>query len=345
MVRRLYPLSKQGDQKMKSEILRIPVGISTCLLGEKVRFDGGHMQSRICIDDLSEFFDWTTTCPEVAIGMPIPRPTIHLVKGENQPRLLDTKTHENDYTQAMNDFAHKRSDALDYLCGYVVAKGSPSCGMERIKVWLHNPEEKKKNGNWQVHNTEGVGLFTQKLMDKYPCLPIEENGRLNDLNLRDNFIARVFIYYKWKQLLEAELSYHNLFEFHARVKYALMAADVKKYKSLGRDLAQASEEKQDVEEFADKYIHELMASLKKITKRKAHHNVLLHIMGYFKQDLSAVEKQLLRESIDDYYQEKVPLGVPIAMLRHQLQRFPNDYLNQQFYLFPYPKALATREFL
>lgn len=320
---------------------KIPVGISSCLMGEKVRYDGGHMRNRICMERLNDYFKWHPTCPEMAIGMPSPRPAIHIAIKEGQERLLDVNTHTNDYTSEIEAFSAQKMQDLNDLCGYVVAKGSPSCGMERIKVYKDEGEKK-----WHSAHKEGVGMFTRVLMNTYPNLPVEEDGRLNDGHLRDNFVLRVFTYSQWQKLRKSGFTYHKLFEFHAKAKYTLMAADYSTYQKLGRKLADASQTKNpDIDTFAEQYIGELMGTLKNIVKRKAHRNVLLHLMGYFKKHLSSVEKQNLRQSIDDYFEGIAPLGVPIHLLKLYLERFPNPYLSQQFYLFPYPHKIATRDFL
>ena len=254
---------------------------------------------------------------------------------------MDVKAHEIDYTEDLQAFSKKKMSSLAHLCGYVVAKGSPSCGMERVKVYKDEGEKK-----WHSAHKDGVGMFTKILMETYPNLPVEEDGRLNDGHIRDNFMLRVFVYHQWQTLLNSGLSFHKLFDFHARVKYSLMASSVPMYQELGRKLAEASQNKStDIEVFAEQYIGQIMATLKKIVKRKAHRNVLLHLMGYFKKDLSSVEKQNFRQSIDDYFEGVAPLGVPIHLLRLYLARFPNDYLSRQFYVFPYPQSLATRDFL
>lgn len=329
------------NQTLDQFATNIPVGISACLMGEKVRFDGGHMRSKICMEQLSQYFNWVSTCPEMGIGMPSPRPAIHIAIRNNEERLLDASSHKTDYTDDIIAFSENRMRDLTQLSGYVVAKGSPSCGMERIKVYKDEGEKK-----WHSAHKNGVGLFTKVLMDNYPNLPVEEDGRLNDGHIRDNFMLRVFAYHQWQQLVKSGLTFHKLFEFHAKIKYTLMAASVPTYRKLGRQLAETSQDKAtDIGAFSDQYITEIMAALKKIVKRKAHRNVLLHLMGYFKKDLTTVEKQNFRQSVDDYFEGIAPLGVPIHLLRLYLARFPNEYLSKQFYIFPYPTNLSTRDFL
>lgn len=319
----------------------IPVGISSCLMGQKVRFDGGHMRSKICMEQLDKYFKWIPTCPEMGIGMPSPRPAIHIAIKQGEERLLDASSHEVDYTDQLISYSNKRMNDLNELSGYVVAKGSPSCGMERIKVYKDEGERK-----WHSAHKNGVGMFTKVLMETYPNLPVEEDGRLNDGHIRDNFMLRVFIYHQWQALSKSGLSYHTFFDFHGRIKYTLMAASFSTYQKMGRELAQASEDKSvDIDQFAQYYIDEIMGALKKIVKRKAHRNVLLHLLGYFKKHLSAIEKQDFIQAVDDYFEGIAPLGVPIHLLRLYLARFPNEYLSKQFYLFPYPANLSTRDFL
>ncbi|MEM8594042.1 MAG: DUF1722 domain-containing protein [Pseudomonadota bacterium] len=315
---------------------KIPVGISTCLMGEQVRFDGGHKYNSTCMTQLAEYFEYTPTCPELGMGMSVPRPTIRLVERDNEVRLLEVKDMSHDHTAAMNEFTKSRLPDLSHLCGYVVAKKSPSCGMERVQVY-------RENGH--TNDYKSAGLFTKALMETYPNLPVEEDGRLHDHLLRDNFISRVFIYSQWKVLEANTLTYHELYTFHSSVKYALMAHDHHCYQTLGKFISEAGRNKEPIESIQYEYITRLMTSLKKIVKRTSHQNVLLHILGYFKDDIDATERAMLLEKINEFTQGICPLGVPISLIRLFMKKHPKGYLERQFYLFPYPKELSIREFI
>ncbi|SDJ66118.1 Uncharacterized conserved protein YbgA, DUF1722 family [Ferrimonas sediminum] len=307
---------------------QIQVGISACLLGQKVRFDGGHKQSRFCQDDLGQHVHFRAICPEVAIGMGTPRQTIRLVAADK----VRVKASDGsfDVTEPLTEFSRSTSATLGYLSGYVFCAKSPTCGMERVS--LYQPDS-----NNSVR--EGIGVFARRIMIDHPNLPVEENGRLNDHNLRENFVTRVFAYHDWQQLRHQGLSADALYRFHARYKYLLMAHDLQVYKTLGRELADAGS---DLAPFANRYESQFMGALKQHANRKAHTNVLQHIQGYLKRELSSKERVALAECIDKYRRGLLPLLAPISLLKHYMTLYPNSYISDQVYLNPHPEEMQLR---
>lgn len=314
--------------------ISIPVGISACLLGQKVRFDGGHKRSPYCLNVLSECFEFKPFCPEVAAGLGTPRQPIRLVGNAEDPKALGTRDPSMDVTDGLAEHADFVTRNHPELCGYILMKGSPSCGMERVKVY-------HPNGN---PNEAGSGIFAARLMQNNPALPVEEEGRLNDAVLRENFITRVFVYYSWREEVCSDPSLHNLIQFHSRHKYQLMAHTYAGYKELGRFLAQKAPS-MALEEAMDYYILNLMGFLKQKANRKSHTNVLMHIMGYMKKDLDKETKSDLLAAIEDYRTKKVHLVVPLSLMKHYLKRHGNDYILSQAYLDPYPHELGLRNYI
>lgn len=303
---------------------KIPLGISGCLLGQNVRFDGGHKRDSYITGTLSEYFDFHPFCPEVEIGLGTPRPAIHLVKTGNAIRCVGVKNPEMDVTERLRSRAEFQKDLHADLCGYILKKDSPSCGMERVKVYTDG----------QAHK-EGVGIYAEELMRNNPLLPVEEEGRLGDPGLRENFIQRVYVLYRWKLMLAEGLTPGKLTRFHARHKLIIMShAD---YSELGQLLAGLT--KANLAAVAEQYVLQLMSTLKKIATRKNHVNVLQHIQGYLKKDLSADDKTELCEVIEQYRNGHVPLIVPLTLLKHHFRKAPDTYIEESYYMSPYPQEL------
>lgn len=311
--------------------MRIKVGISSCLLGESVRFDGGHKHLRLCTDSLSRFFEFVAECPEVGIGMGIPRKPIRLVGNVEAPQAVAVHDYSLNYTEKLTAFGQQKANEHSDLCGYIFMKNSPSCGLFRVKVYQENGYPAAETGR---------GLYADALKKAHPLMPMEESGRLNDPLLRENFITRVFAYYDWQQLVRSGLTHHKLISFHSRYKYSLMAHSPKHYAELGRMLADAG--KHEIETLAEHYFTELMTVLSKIASRKTHTNVLMHLQGYLKKKLSSAEKQELADIIHRYRTAELPLIVPITLLKHHFNNHPDDYIAKQAYLKPYPDALSLR---
>ncbi len=307
---------------------RIHLGISSCLLGAKVRFNGGHKKDNYVTDVLSNYFDWVRVCPEMDIGMGTPRESVRLVGNPNNPRMLGTKS-LRDWTEQMNRYARQKAECLRELNlhGYILKSRSPSCGLMRVKVYSEKG----------APVATSPGLFARALEQAMPNLPIEEEGRLNDPRLRENFIVRVFSYYRWTQLRKQPFAMKHLVDFHTRHKFLLMAHNETKMRFLGRFLADAKSVKS--EGLLDQYEEIFFPALKIIASTKRHTNVLEHIAGFFKNEISPSDKQELKDSIADYRQSLVPLIVPITLIRHHLKNTQHKYLLNQIYLNPHPKEL------
>ncbi|WP_028118029.1 YbgA family protein [Ferrimonas senticii] len=305
------------------------VGVSACVVGQQVRFDTGHKRSFFVDQQLRELVDFKPVCPEMGSGMPTPRPTIRLRWVGEQIRLMDDKNHI-DHTDSMNRFNEQILPSLSHLSGFVVCAKSPSCGMERVKVVQEDGKGAERNGR---------GLFTQALMERYPLLPVEEDGRLNDLNLRENFVLRVMVYHE-AQTLIAEPTQHGLLAFHRKHKLLLLAHNEPLYRQLGPLVG--SEFDGTIEQKVDTYLKGMMKALAKPATRRGHTNVLQHIQGYFKKDIDAGEKQHLQDTILAYRAGRLPLMAPLAVVEHILARYPKPYIEQQSYLHPTPEQLALR---
>ncbi len=309
----------------------IRLGISSCLLGQKVRFDGGHKRDRYLTGVLGDWVRWVAVCPELEIGLGVPRPTIRLEGTADDVRLVEPKA-GTDLTDAMRDYAEEKVEQLKRqgLDGYVLKKGSPSCGMERVRVY----------GKGGMPSRDAVGVFARVLLESWPDLPVEEEGRLNDPVLRENFIERVFCHHRWRSLVRGDLSRRRLVEFHTAHKLLLRSHNEAGYRRLGRLVAGAG--RRSGEEVYGEYEREFFATLRWKTTAKKHTNVLYHILGYLKSDLSAAEKREMVTLIEDYRVGLVPLVVPVALLRHQVHRHAVEYMRGQLYLEPHPKELMLR---
>jgi uncharacterized protein YbgA (DUF1722 family)/uncharacterized protein YbbK (DUF523 family) len=308
------------------------LGVSSCLLGEEVRYDGGHKLDRYLTGTLGCYVEWVPVCPEVEMGLPTPRETLRLVGEEENPRLIAPKS-GTDHTEAMIAWARNRAEELAAagLHGFVFKKDSPSSGLFRVKVY-------NEHGMAQRN---GTGMFPREVMNRFPLLPLEEEGRLNDMPLRENFIERVFAYYRWTQMLEEDPTPGGQVKFHTAHKLTLMAHSPKHYTEMGRLVAHAG--KRDWDELTAEYGAMLMEGLAVLGTRGKNVNVLQHLMGYLKNDLSGEDKQELLGLIEDYRQGLVPLIVPLTLLKHHLNRHPvPEWVHQQVYLHPYPKELMLR---
>jgi uncharacterized protein YbgA (DUF1722 family)/uncharacterized protein YbbK (DUF523 family) len=306
-----------------SEIL---VGISSCLLGEEVRFDTGHKHQSYITQTLGKYFTFRSFCPEMAIGLGTPRETLRLVQKEDGIHCVGNKTATLDVTEQLADSAQQQASWHHDLCGYILKKDSPSCGMERVRVYKKDIPERV-----------GSGIYARVLMDNFPNLPVEEEGRLGDPVLRENFIKRVFVYRHWRDVENEGFTMARLTDFHAQYKYVLLSHHQQRTRDLGRRLAEAG--KQPIDEVTQWYFAELMAILKVRAKRKAHVNVLQHLQGFLKEDLDREDKQELGEIIEDYRNELLPLIVPVTLLRHHFRRHPKPFVERSKYLAPHPSEL------
>lgn len=313
---------------------KIKLAISSCLVGNHVRYDGGHKRSKYCLDIMSDWFEYHPICPEMGIGMPSPRPPIHLVDQDDQIRVKMVDDHKVDYTNELKIFAKGTLSSLKNISGYIVIRNSPSCGMERVKVY-------HQNGN--PSNKSSAGIYTGQLMKLRPELPVEEEGRLSDPKLRENFITRVFAYHEWQETVLQNPTLNNLINFHSNYKYLIMAHSYQAYKTLGQLVA--NDGSKHIHTLISEYEQLLMRSLKRIASSKSHVNVLYHILGYVKTALSSEAKQDLIKVIEQYRQGIVTLMVPITLLNHYIQQHGSAYICNQAYLNPHPIQLGLRNYI
>jgi uncharacterized protein YbgA (DUF1722 family)/uncharacterized protein YbbK (DUF523 family) len=314
-----------------SESEKIRVGISSCLLGNEVRYDGGHKLDRFLRDTLGRYTDYVPVCPEVEIGLPIPRESLRLVGDPAEPRLVTRKSGE-DHTERMKKWARRRLDDLEKegLCGFIFKSRSPSSGMRGVKVY-------SREG---MPGPRAPGIFARAFQDRFPLLPVEDEGRLHDAGLRENFIERLFVFRRWRRLMEAGGKPRDLVDFHSRHKYLIMSHSPAHLRTLGKLVAAGKAMPQD--QLLDDYLNNLMAGLKLMATVKKNTNVLQHILGYFKKRLSADEKQEVLEVIGEYHDGLVPLVVPVVLLRHFVRKYREPYLDRQYYLYPHPAELMLR---
>ena len=310
---------------------KIKLGISACLLGENVRYDGGHKLDRFLTETLGQYVEYIPVCPEVECGLPVPRESMHLEGDPDSPCLVTIRT-KQDLTERMIQWARKRVAGLEKegLCGFIFKSDSPSSGMERVRVYNKKGMPVKK----------GVGIFARIFINHFPLLPVEDEGRLHDPKLRDNFIERIFALKRWREVLERKESRGKIVDFHTKHKLLILSHSLKHYQAMGKLVAQAKD--LPLKEFYRQYQTLLMESLELKTTPKKNANVLQHMVGYFKDQLSSDEKQELLEVIDHYRQEYVPLIVPITLIQHYVRKYDQPYLKQQVYLNPHPLELQLR---
>ncbi len=308
------------------------VGISQCLLGDEVRYDGGHKRDAFLTDVLDPFVEWVPVCPEVEAGLGTPREAMHLAGDPDAPRLLTIRT-KVDQTATLQTFSQRRVKELREcdLDGYIFKKNSPSCGVHRVKVY----SKKGQPGR------QGKGIFSAAMREAYPLLPVEEEGRLNDAAIRENFIVRIFCYRRWKtQVQQRRITRGMIVDFHSRHKYLLLTHSRSHYHDLGQLVAKAGH--YTPRDLATHYGAMFMDALKtKATVRK-HVNVLQHLAGHFSKQLSKIERAELQETIQDYHKHFTPLAVPLTLIKHYVRILAVPYLLDQVYLHPHPKELVLR---
>ena len=309
---------------------RIPVGISACLMGDNVRHDGGHKRSRYCTDVLSRSFELQPQCPEVGAGLGTPRPAMHLVECDDELRLEEVRSGA-EHSTALKDWTHETLPGLAHLRGFILMQKSPSCGMERVRIY-------NEAGN--VQHRQGRGLFAAALMERYPLMPVEEAGRLNDDHLLERFVQRVFVYDDWMRLREAGLTPKALIDFHTRHKFQLLAHCQRTYRELGPLLSDLSGGR--LEAVAEHYISAFMAALERPVSRGSHANAMLHLLGHFRDVMEDDQRRAVAEQVDAYQRGEVPLVVPMTLLRLAQRHHPRDYVGGQEYLQPYPDQLGLR---
>lgn len=308
----------------------IRLGVSGCLVGEEVRFNGGHARKSFITDTLGQFVDYTTVCPEVEVGMGVPRPTVRLQQIGERIHLVDPK-HGVDWTAAMEELSRARTSMVDDgdLSGFILKKGSPTCGPGGVKLYRDRGQSRA-----------GVGVFASELRRRYPHLPIEDEGRLNDPGLRENFIERVFAYRRLRNVFRPRWAYGDIVAFHTREKMLLLSHDERSYRSLGRLVATGKQLPRPA--FAGQYMEGFMTALEHKATVRRNVNVLQHIAGHFKRVADEETRAELAGLIEDYRNRLVPLVVPITLIRHLVRRHRVELLAGQTYLEPHPKELMLR---
>lgn len=308
----------------------IKIAVSACLLGQPVRFNGGHKASKLCLEVLAPYFEFVPVCPEMAIGLGTPREPIRLVGNADSPRALGVKDAELDVTQPLTEYGQKMAQQLQDISGYILMQKSPSCGMERVKLYQDNGHPLGS----------APGIYAHAFSLARPELPIEEDGRLNDPVLLENFLVRVFAHAQWRTLCAEGLTHQGILAFHARSKFQLLAHNPPQYKQLGRLLADIG--RYPAAEIGPRYFAQLMQALKKPATRGTHSNSLQHLSGYLKDHLEASDRQEIHQLILQYRQGHTPLVVPLTLIKHHLRKHPEAYLAAQSYLQPYPETLNLR---
>jgi uncharacterized protein YbgA (DUF1722 family)/uncharacterized protein YbbK (DUF523 family) len=310
---------------------KVKIGISTCLLGEKVRYDGGHKHDRYITDTLGQYFEWVPVCPEVEYGLPVPREAMHLIGNPVSPRLVTVRT-GIDHTEGMYKWAENKLRQLEKeaLCGFIFKSKSPSSGIGGVKVYTPSG----------IPSSSGTGIFGGAFMHYFPLIPVIDDGRLHNPNSRENFVDQVFVYNRWKEFLKKDGKIRDLIAFHTDLKLLVLSHSPKHYNALGKIVAQAKKYGTDV--LYSEYIKILMEGLRLLSTIKKNTNVLLHIAGYFKKKLPSEDKRELLEVIEQYHKGYVPLIVPIVLIKHYVRKFDEPYLKDQFYLNPHPVELMLR---
>lgn len=306
------------------------LAVSSCLLGHEVRFDGGHKKAPFITQLLAKEFELVPVCPEVAIGLGVPRQTLRLVGDVDNPSVIGNRDTSLDVTSQLRVYGHEMAQRLSDICGYIVKKDSPSCGMERVRVYDEQ----------QMPQRHGRGVYIAALMAQMPWLPVEEEGRLNDPVLRENFFERVFIVHRWRSIEKKGITAAALVKFHSEHKYMIMSRGQHEYRRLGRMVAQAG--CHDIKTLAREYFLSLMQVLKRSASKGRHADVMFHLLGYFKKCLSADDKHEVVTLIENYRQGLLPLVVPLTLMRHHLKQVSDQYLQSQHYFSPYPERLMLR---
>jgi uncharacterized protein YbgA (DUF1722 family)/uncharacterized protein YbbK (DUF523 family) len=323
------PISNE-DVVTESPPHPVRIGISSCLLGEPVRWNGGHVRQSFLVETLGAFVEYVPVCPEVEVGMGVPRPSVRLEVAEDRTRLVDP-ANEVDWTPAMERLVTRRAGMVDEfgLSGFILKKDSPTCGPWRVRLYAKGQATRK-----------GVGLFAAALLDRHPLLPIEDEGRLNDPVLRENFIERVFAYRRLESFFSTRWSYGQVVAFHTREKLLLSSHDQQLYRQLGRLVADGKRLPRPA--FSAQYRELFMKNLSHRATVRRHANVLQHAAGHFKQNTDAGTRRELSDLIEDYRQGLVPLIVPITLIRHLVRHHGVGALADQTYLDPHPKELMLR---
>lgn len=316
---------------MSADLVRI--GVSACLLGERVRYDAGHKRDPLIADTLAELVEWVPVCPEVAIGMGVPRPPIRLFDKGGEVRAVGVEDAALEVTAPLKAYGRRMATELEDIDGYLFKARSPSCGIARVKVFSQGRTRPR-----------GTGLFAREIMARRPLLPVMEEEGLHDAARRDNFLERVFAHRRWRRFLHSGCDAVRLMAFHADHKLSLMSHGAMYCRALGRLVAEGGRrrQQQQQQQLCEAYGGAFMAALKHPATPTRQANVLQHLMGYLKQQLNADEKQRLLGAIEGYRLGRLPLSAPQDLLRQYFQRFPHPYAARQHYLYPEPEEALAR---
>jgi uncharacterized protein YbgA (DUF1722 family)/uncharacterized protein YbbK (DUF523 family) len=313
---------------------KIYLGVSECLLGKPVRYDGSHKRNTYLMDVLAKHVNFLPICPELAIGLGVPRKPIRLIVSDGQDRIRGVENPSLDVTDALVQEADRVVQQMPEICGYVFTQNSPSCGVYGVKRY---------GENGYCIDSRGRGAFAKRFMELMPLIPVEEAGRLSDAGLRENFITRIFALHDWRQSVAAEPSAKKLIAFYSRYKYQVMAHHVPSYFLIGKFLANLTG--RPIETLCNEFITLLMSALSHQTTRKSNANVLMHLRGYLKLHINKLDKEELSNAIESYAQGLTPIVVPLTLLKHHLMTLDDPYLKQQTFWAPYPEALGLRNFV
>lgn len=304
------------------------IGVSACLAGQAVRFDGNFIANQFIKSECASFFDIHRVCPEVELGMGIPRPPIQLRDFDNEIRLVFSKNPGHDITDSMREFSAKKVSSLPPLDGYIFKRDSPSCGVHKVPV---------RNDRTGMRKRNGIGLFAQAFKEQFPQVPTEDEGRLNDDGIRENFLERVYAHYRWRQINEADNPLKAFRDFHTRYKLILMAKDNIASRQLGRMVATVNND--DFTDIKEQYISLFMQAMTKIPSPGRHVNVMMHILGYLKDHLDRKDKAELLEWFEIYRENRVARVTPMMLLQHHFNTHKNAYISEQYYFSPFPGPL------
>ena len=330
---KLQQVMSNKSEPTGEPVVPLRVGVSSCLVGQSVRFDGGHKRHAYIAETLARYFELVPVCPEMALGLGTPREPIRLVRTESGVRARGSKSTELDVTEPLRSFGRQMADRLDALSGYIWKRASPSCGMERVKVYMPNGMPTK----------DGRGAFAEEFMAAHPLLPCEEEGRLGDPVLRENFMTRVFVRHRWLTMVASGITRGRLVAFHTDHKLLILAHDPVAYRRLGRMVADTAHE--EIDTIAERYASELMTALQRRAGRRQHGNILQRLLGFISRQISDDDRGELVQLIERYREGIIPLIVPLTLFNHHLRRQPNGYAERQYYLQPYPQELALRNLL
>lgn len=313
---------------------KIPLGVSQCLLGDPVRYDGSHKRNRYLTDVLSSYVEFQPVCPELAIGLGVPRKPIRLIVTDGQDRIRGVENPDLDVTDALAQEADSAAQRMPEICGYVFMQNSPSCAVFGLKRY---------GTNGHSIDSRGRGAFAKRFMELLPLIPVEEAGRLTDAGLRENFVTRIFALHDWRQNLQQNPTAKKIIEFYSRYKYQVMAHHVPSYFAIGKFLANLSA--RPIEEINQEFIRLLMDALGHLATRKGNANAMMHLRGYLKLHINTLEKKELSSLIESYSKGLVPLVVPLTLLKHYLMTLDNPYLKNQTFWAPHPEELGLRNFI